>query len=161
MTQKVPSIKELTYRCKYCGFLCTKKTDPNLSRTKTKEGNYGSNGTPEPASWTTDEQYEATTVSFAAASGDVPAKVNDSANRFVDKHFKSEQPIKISTTSGTNDGMYTIAARGVSRGTLTLSSSDSLTTESASTAGTVTIYAVAYEPSISTGCPLCGSLDSR
>ena len=159
--KRVPKIDELTYRCKYCGFLCTKKTDPNLSRVKTKTGNYGSNATPEPASWTTDEQYEATTVSFAAASGSTPAKINDSANRFVDKHFKSEQPIKVSTTSGTNDGTYTIAARGVSRGTLTLSSSDSLSDETAATAGTVTIYAVTYQPDISTGCPLCGSLNSR
>ena len=159
--RKVPKITELTYRCKVCNFLCTKKTDPNLSRTKTKQGNYGSNATPEPAAWTTDEQYSATTISFAAVSGTTPAKINDSANRFADKHFKSEQPIKIGTTSGTNDGTYTIAARGVSRGTLSLSSSDTLTTEAAVTAGTVTIYAVTYEPSVTQYCPFCGSGDSR
>lgn len=159
--KRVPKIDELTYRCKNCGFLCTKKTDPNLSRTKTKTGNYGSDATPTPASWSTDEQYVATTVSFVAASGDEPAKISDSARLFTDKHFKSEQPITVSTTSGTNDGTYTIAARGVSRGTLELSDDDSLTDEAAATAGTVTIYAVAYEPSITKGCPLCGSLNSR
>lgn len=158
--KRVPSIDELTYRCKYCGFLCTKKTDPNLSRTKTKTGSYGSNATPQPSAWH-DEQYEATTIRFAAASGDTPAKIYDSANRFTDRLFRSEQPIKIETTSGTNDGTYTIAARGVSRGTLTLDSSDSLTTEAAGTAGTVTISAVTYEPNITTGCPLCGSLNSK
>lgn len=161
MMKTVPSIKDLTYRCKYCGFLCTKKTDPGLTRKKTKTGSYGSNATPTPSAWSTDEQYSAATVSFAAASGSTPAKINDSANGFVDKRFRSEQPIKIATTSGTNDGTYTIAAMGVSRGTLTLSTSDSLTTETAATAGTVTIYAVAYQPNVSTGCPLCGSLDSR
>jgi len=157
----VPKITDLAYRCKVCGFLCTKKTDPELTRKKTKLGDYGSNATPTPASWATDEQYESTTISFTAAAGDDPATISDSANRFTACHFKSGQPIKIATTSATNDGTYTIAAMGVSRGTLTLSSSDSLTTEDAATAGTVTIYAVAYQPSVTTGCPLCGSLASR
>jgi len=131
-----------------------------LTRTKTKKGNYGSNATPTPAAWH-DEQYEATTLSFVAETSSAPAKINDSANKFADKHFRSEQPIKVETTSGTNDGTYTIAARGVSRGTLTLSDSDSLTTENAATAGTVTISDVRYEPNITTYCPFCGSGNSR
>lgn len=158
--QTVPTIDSLTYRCKYCGFLCTKKTDPSLSRTKTKLGSYGDSTTPTLTAWY-DEQYTATTLSFVAASGSIPAKINDSANKFAAKCFRSEQPIKVETDSGTNDGTYTIAARGVSRGTLTLSSSDSLTTEDAATAGTVVISAVVYKPNVTTGCPFCGSLDSK
>jgi hypothetical protein len=160
MPQSVPTLDSLTYRCKVCGWLCTRKTDPNLTRQKTNKGAYGE-GTPPPAAITSAQYEDATTISFVAAAGSVPAKINDSANRFTDKRFRSEQPITIETTSGTNDGDYTIGARGVSRGTLTLSSSDSLTTENAATAGTVTISARTYEPNITTGCPLCGSLDSR
>ena len=158
--ENVPKISELTYRCKHCGFLCTKKTVPELTRIKTKTGNYGTNGTPTPTVFY-DEQYTATTLSFVASTGDTSAKINDSANKFADKNFRSEQPIKIETTSGTNDGTYTIAARGVSRGTLTLCDDDSLTTENAATAGEVTISDVTYEPSITTGCPMCGSLNSK
>lgn len=101
------------------------------------------------------------TISFAAASGTTPAKINDSANKFVAKKFQSEQPISIVTDSGTNDGTYTIAARGVSPGTLTLSSDDSLTTESAATAGSITISDVTYKPNVTRGCPFCGSMDSK
>lgn len=157
--KRVPKTTEFLYKCKYCGFTCSKKQFREWGKSKTKHGNYGSNATPAPAAWT-DEQYAATSISFAAVSGTTPAKINDSANRFADKKFKSEQPISIVTTSGTNDGVYTVAARGVSRGTLTLSSSDTLTTENAATAGTVTISAVTYLPNVGTGCPHCGSLNS-
>lgn len=157
----IPTLESLTYRCKICGWLCTKKTVPELTRTKTKTGNYGSNATPSPTAWTDEQYVDATTISFAAASGTTPAKINDSANKFVAKKFQSEQPISIVTDSGTNDGTYTIAARGVSLGTLTLSSSDSLTTESAATAVSVTISDVTYKPNVTRGCPKCGSLNSR
>lgn len=158
--KRVPKTTEFLYKCKYCGFSgCAKKPVREWGKSKTKHGNYGSNATPTPTAWN-DEQYAATSISFAAVSGTTPAKINDSANKFADKKFKSEQPIAIVTTSGTNDGTYTIAARGVTRGTLTLKSGDTLTTESAATAGTVTISAVTYKPNVGTGCPLCGSLNS-
>lgn len=126
----------------------------------TKLGNYGNNAVPSPIEYT-DEMYEATTVSFTAASGDDAAYLSDSANQFREKHFTEGMTIKVETTSGTNDGNFTIADRGVSRSTILLSSSDSLTTETAATAGTVTISRIIYEPHISTGCPYCGSLSSR
>ena len=63
--------------------------------------------------------------------------------------------------SGTNDGTYTIADRGVSRGTILLDEDDSLTTENAATAGEVTISKIIYQPNVTTGCPFCGSLNSR
>ena len=157
---RIPKLSELTYRCKVCNWLCTKKRLPELTKVKTKTGNYGSMGTPTPTVWY-DEQYVATTLSFVAETSSTPAELTDSANKFADKNFRSEQPIKIETGSGTNDGTYTIAARGVSRGTLTLSSSDSLTTENAATAGEVTISDVTYEPNVTTGCPFCGSLNSK
>jgi len=158
--KSIPKTTEFLYKCRHCGFLCARKAIREWERSKTRTGTYGSTGTPTPASFN-DEQYNATAISFVAAAGDVPAKINDSANRFADRHFHSEQPIKIVTTSGINDGTYTIAARGVSRGTLILSSSDSLTTEDAATAGEVTISDVTYEPDVTIGCALCGSLNSR
>jgi hypothetical protein len=148
------------YRCAICGWLCTKETIPGTSIPVTKLGDYGSKGSPEGETFS-DEMYSAATISFAAAAGDTPAKIADSVNLFGDKLFKSEMPIRISTTSGTNDGDYTIAARGVSRGEIALKSTDALTTEDAATAGTVIISRVIYKPNITRGCPSCGSLNSR
>jgi hypothetical protein len=126
----------------------------------TKLGNYGNNAVPTPTEYE-DEMYETATVSFTAASGDDAAYLTDSANQFREKRFTQGMTIKVETTSGTNDGNYTIADRGVSKSTILLSSSDSLTTETAATAGTVTISRIIYEPHITTGCPFCGSLHSR
>ena len=126
----------------------------------TKLGNYGDNATPTPTAYT-DEVYVATTVSFTAETVSDPAYLSDSRLAFADNHIQSNWGITIETTSGTNDGTYTIADRGVSRGTILLSSTDSLTTESAATAGTVTIDKNIYEPNPVTGCPFCGSLNSN
>jgi len=148
------------YRCPICGWSCTKEQIPGVSVPVTPTGDYGDKGGPTGTEFT-DEIYEAATIAFTAASGDDPAYLTDSTNRFGEKLFKSEMPIRIETTSGTNDGDYTIAARGVSRGTILLSSSDSLTTETASTAGTVTISKICYKPDDSQGCPGCGSRNTR
>jgi hypothetical protein len=158
--KSIPKLSDLTYRCKYCGWLCTKKTAPELTRVKTKIGHYGSNGTPEPTALT-DEQYAATTISFVAETASTPAELNDSANKFTDKNFRGGQLITVETTSGTNDGTYTLADRAVSRGTLLLDDDGSLTTESAATAGTVTISESTYQPNVTRGCPFCGSMDSK
>ncbi|GAJ23516.1 unnamed protein product, partial [marine sediment metagenome] len=56
---------------------------------------------------------------------------------FVTAGFRSGQIITVDTTSGTNDGIYTIST--VTPGVITLIESDPLTTEDAATAGTVTI----------------------
>ena len=160
MVQKVPNRNYYVYRCKVCGFECRKKVIPGSNVPVTKSGNYGDSATPTPTEYA-DEMYENTTISFTAASGSVPAYLSDSALLFGDKHFSGAMPIRISTTSGTNDGDYTIAARGVDRGEIRLSSDDSLTTENAATAGTVTISRLIYEPNIESGCPKCGSLSSH
>jgi hypothetical protein len=153
--------EQYVYKCKYCGFENRKKAISGSSVPITSKGDYGSNATPTPIAFV-DEMYEATTISFVAATTSVPAKLQDSACLFVDKLFRTEMPIRISTTSGTNDGDYTIASGGVSRNEILLNSTDSLTTEDAATAGTVTISYVTYQPSTSlSGCPLCGSLDSK
>jgi len=148
------------YRCKVCGFENRKTQISGSSVPVTKTGNYGSNATPTPETYA-DEMYEATTIGFVAASGDDPAYLTDSAYLFAEKHFSQGMTIRVETTSGTNDGDFTIADRGVSRGEILLSSTDSLTTETASTAGTVTLSRIIYQPDISSGCPLCGSLNSR
>jgi len=109
----------------------------------------------------TTEMYTATSISFTAATADVAAKISDSAFRFGDQHISSNMYISISTGSSTNDGNYTIADRGVSRGEILLTSSDSLTTEDAATAGSVVISQILFKPNITTGCPLCGCGDSR
>jgi hypothetical protein len=139
---------------------CVSKKMEQSSLNVTKLGDYGDNATPAPASLS-ETVYTATTVSFTAASGDDPAFLTDSQSRFADNHIPTSHALAITTTSGTNDGSYTTAARGVSRGTVTLASTDSLTTETAATAGTVTIKRVIYEPNVVSGCGHCGSLNSK
>lgn len=168
MVEQAPKREEYTYRCKYCGFENFKKAMPgrvgaeaSASVRVTRTGNYGNNATPTPAELE-EEMYSATSLSFTAASGSTPAYITDSESRFWEKrigHVTSK--IRIETTSGTNDGDYTIADNGVLKGQILLSDDDSLTTEDAATAGTVVISRLLYQPSITTGCPLCGSLNSR
>jgi hypothetical protein len=146
-----------TKRCPYCGFEMRTKSIHGSSVPVVKDGNYGSNATPQPVTFA-DEMYEATTISFVAASGTTPAYLSDSACLFGEKHFSDGMTIRVATSSGTNDGDYTIAARGVTRWEILLSSSDSLTDEDASTAGIVTISMVIYKPDESAGgCPFCHS----
>ncbi|HHT9146682.1 MAG TPA: hypothetical protein ACFYD4_13585 [Candidatus Wunengus sp. YC61] len=163
MTTGTPQNRDISYykyRCKICGWDCTKEKIPGVSVPVVRTGDYGSKGTPAEKEYA-DELYEATTVGFVAAAGTTPAYMTDSVSLFGDKWFRSEQPIRVVTSSGTNDGDYTIAARGVSRGEILLSSSDSLTTETAATAGTVTISRIIWTQNITRGCPGCGSLWSR
>lgn len=160
MSQKVKPRDYYTYRCQYCGSENRKHKIPQSGVPVTKRGNYGSNATPTPITYA-DEMYEAATISFTAASGSDPAYLTDSANLFGEKHFSGGMTIRVETTSTTNDGDYTIADRGVTRGQILLSDDDSLTSEDAATAGTVTISRVIHKPNVNSGCPLCGSLNSR
>ena len=157
---RVPDRKESTYRCQVCGMECVSKKMLQSVDPVTKTGNYGDNATPTPTTYS-DDVYTATTVSFTAAAGDDPAYLTDSALAFADNHIMSNWSIEIETTSGTNDGTFTIADRGVSRGTILLDEDDSLTTEDAATAGEVTISKVIYVPNVTTGCGFCGSLNSK
>jgi hypothetical protein len=159
MTKSI-DINSYVYRCKICRWECRKKQIPGSNVPVTKLGDYGSKGTPTGEAFY-DELYKAATISFTAAAGSTPAYLSDSCNRLGEKQFKSEMPIRVETSSGTNDGEYTIAARGVSRDKILLSSSDSLTTETATTAGTVTISTKKYKPNYTRGCPGCGSLNSK
>ncbi len=146
-----------TYRCRYCGFECRSKNIPGSSVPLTKIGDYGSNATPTPETFA-DEMYEATTIAFVAATSTVPANLTDSAYLFSEKHFSSGMTIRIEGSTD-NDKDVTIADRGVSRGEILLSDSDSLTGELAG--DTVTLSRVIYKPKVNTGCPLCGSLNSK
>ncbi len=168
--ESLPRIKDLTYRCQHCGFLCVRKKRVSynsdqwgVGRGETKRGNYGNNATPEPVTFDDSAAaYTATTISFSAATDSTPAKINDSQNNLADKSFLPGMKVAVSTTSGTNDGVYTLAERGgVSMSALSLSSSDSLTDEDAAVAGEVSLTIRSYQPNITTGCPLCGSLNSR
>jgi hypothetical protein len=76
-----------------------------------------------------------TTISFT--NDGTSDYISDSASNFVSDGFIAGQTINVSTNSGTNDGQYTISA--VAAGKLTLSASDSLSDEDASTAGATTI----------------------
>ena len=160
MVQSIKNRSEYTYPCRICGFENLHTKMPQTDVPVTEIGDYGTNATPTPTSYS-DTMYIATSVNFVAASGSVPAKLTDDNLKFADKHFKSNAPISITTTSGTNDGSYTIAAFGVSRGELLLVSTDSLTDEDAATAGEVTINRLIYSPSVTRGCPFCGSLNSK
>lgn len=157
--ERVPRWGEYAYNCAYCGMQCFHYTTPSgISSTKT--GNYGSDAVPTPKELTV-ELVESTTISFHAASGSTPAYLADSMNQFGDNGFRAGMAIRVETTSGTNDGNYTVDTRGVSRSQLLLSTDDSLTDEAAATAGIVTISHVRTEPNITTGCPFCGSLNSK
>jgi len=156
--RKNPKSSEYQYRCKVCGTICIKKKTP-WGLSKTKLGHYG-DGTPATAACT-ETLYTASTLSFTAASGDDPATINDSQSRFADNCIREGMSITVATGSGTNDGDYTIATRGVSRGEIRLVSTDSLTTEDAATAGEVSITRNFYKPNVTRGCPLCGSLNSK
>jgi hypothetical protein len=158
--QRVRDRKEDTYRCQVCDFENVSKKMMQSNVPVTKLGNYGDNATPTPTAYS-DEVYAAITVSFTAETSSDPAYLSDSRLGFADNHIQSNWSITIATSSGTNDGTYTIADRGVSRGTILLDDDDSLTTESAATAGTVTISKNIYKPNVTTGCPFCGSLNSK
>ena len=67
--------------------------------------------------------------------------------------------IRIATTSGTNDGDYGILELGLAAGEIL--TDGSLTTESAATAGEVTISRLVYKPVVGRGCGFCGSLNSK
>ncbi len=148
-----------TYRCKICHQVCFKETTPS-GQSPTKTGDYGDNAVPTPSTYV-DEQYVATSIGFVAASGSTPAYLTDLRAKFVDKYFEASSSIRIATDSGTNDGDYKIHDRGVSRDEILLISTDSLTTENAATAGEVTISRLIKQPNITTGCPFCGSLNSK
>jgi hypothetical protein len=146
------------YKCRVCGFENRKKAISGSEVPVVKKGDYGSNATPQPVTYV-DEMYEATTISFVAAAGSVPAYLADSAYQFGEKHFTGDMTLRVATTSGENDGDYTIATRWGNRGEILLIDSDSLTTEDAATAGTVTLSRIIYQPFTSTsGCPFCGTL---
>ena len=162
MVQTVKNRKDFTYRCRVCDFENRSKriVDSFSDVPVTILGNYGDNATPTPATLS-ETAYTATSIAFTDAAGSDPAYLSDSKLGFGDNHIKSNWSITIVTTSGTNDGTYTIADRGVSRGELLLVDTDSLTDENAATAGTVVISRVIYQPNVTTGCPFCGSLNSK
>ena len=160
MTERVKKREEYTYRCRICGFENLHTRMPQSAVPVTKLGDYGDNATPTPTTYA-DTVYSATSIGFVAAAGDDPAYLTDSQFGFADNHIQSNWSIQVTTTSGTNDGSYTIADRGVSRDKILLSDDDSLTTEAAATAGTVTIKKVIGKPNVTAGCPFCGSLNSK
>jgi hypothetical protein len=191
MVARVKERKEFTYRCQICSMenLHAKMEQSVLPTTKLGKLATGETGLQTPLTLSdgsnltlsdgtvlyldtgmtinrgyetfSTTMYTATSISFIAVSGSVPAKLNDNSFRFGDQHIQSNMNISITTTSGVNDGNYTIADRGVSRGELSLSDSGTLTTESAAAAGSVIIDRILYKPNIITGCPFCGSLNSR
>ena len=80
----------------------------------------------------------ATTIAFVenTASADT---ITDSASGFLVAGFQPGDQITITSTSGLNDGTYTIGS--VVAGTITLKATNDLTTESAAAAGTVRLSA--------------------
>ena len=155
----VPTQDEHYYRCNRCGFWNVKKAGVPSGRPVTKRGDFHYNESP-PIQAYSDLIYTATTISFTIETATETAKINDSALQFGEKHFLGGMTISVVTGSGLNDGDFTISDRGVSRGTLSLSATDSLTTETAAAAGEVNIYREMYKPYVSQGCPLCSSLAS-
>ncbi|MCK4321996.1 hypothetical protein KAX08_05730 [candidate division WOR-3 bacterium] len=96
----------------------------------------------QPAIAATEGYISVATISFThnAAAADT---INDSGNGFTTANFvaSDDEMILVESTSGLNDGLYTIA--GDEQGVITLLSTDVLITESAADAGTVTLTCVA------------------
>ena len=149
-------------RCIFCGWEIRTKKILGSGVPITKTGDYGTNATPTPVTFA-DEMYVATTISFVAAAGSSPAYLADGANLFGEKGFHTGMTIRVAcSASDTNDGDFTIADGGVSRGEILLSSSDSLTTQSAAQVGIVTLSRVIHIPNEPVGgCPFCHSLNSK
>jgi hypothetical protein len=143
-------------RCSYCGFEVRTQKISGSSVPITKTGSYQSAATPTPIEFI-DEMYIASTISFVAASGSTSAYLSDSAKLFSDKQFTHGMTLRVRTTSTTNDGDYTIST--VTAGEISITSD--LTTESSSTAGTVTLSRVMYQPNITSGCSFCGTLNYK
>ena len=141
-----------TYKCKYCGFSGC-RTENSKTVPKTKIGTYGDACTPGNSAYA-ELFLTASTISFTSTP-----TIVDSAEQLKACGFKYGMAIRIVSGSGLNDGDYTIAERGVSAGAITVN--ESLTTESASAAGEVTLYRLLYQPNITNGCPFCGSLNSK
>ena len=80
----------------------------------------------------------ATTIAFAENTADADT-ITDSGNGFLIAGFQPGDQITVSSTSGVNDGTYTIGS--VVAGTITLLARNDLTTETAGAAGTVKIVA--------------------
>jgi hypothetical protein len=144
-------------------------------------GDYGNNTTPVPESFA-EVMISGNTISFTSGSGrttesgvnrelesgfvrrmeaeSTDQSIADSLFQFRDARFKDAMLIRVESESGKNDGDYTIASRGVSRGEILLEE-NSLASETAAAAGQVTIYRLLYKPNITEGCPFCGTLNSR
>ena len=80
----------------------------------------------------------ATTIAFVEGNQDADT-ITDSGNGFITAGFQAGDQITVVSTSGVNDGTYTIAS--VAAGTITLLRRNDLTTETAGAAGTVTLTA--------------------
>jgi hypothetical protein len=89
-------------------------------------------GTPEQLS----AKRRATTIAFSENTPDADT-ITDSGNGFLVAGFQAGDQITVTSTSGLNDGTYTIGS--VVAGTITLLARNDLTTETAGAAGTVTI----------------------
>lgn len=93
-----------------------------------------SSGTPEQLQ----VKRRATTIAFAENTQDADT-ITDSGNGFIIAGFQAGDQITVSSTSGLNDGTYTVGS--VAAGTITLLARNDLTTETAGAAGTVKIVA--------------------
>ena len=95
----------------------------------------------QPVISTTTGYVSATDISFAYVAGACTI-TSVAASLITTQHFASaKEMILVSSTSGLNDGLYTMES--VAEGAITLHADEVLTTESAGAAGTVVIYAVA------------------
>lgn len=95
----------------------------------------------QPVTSTTTGYVSATDISFAYVAGACTI-ASVAASLITTQHFASAaEMILVSSTSGLNDGLYTMAS--VAEGAITLGATEVLTTETAGHAGTVVIYAVA------------------
>lgn len=161
----VPTRASLTYRCPTCGFECVRKVGLASGLPVTKIGNYGASGGPLPTTYEISDVHEYTVPAgnnaFVAASGSDLAYLYDPTQQVSLRRIIGGETITVSTTSGTNDGTYVLDEKGVALDKLLLASGYDFTTEDGGAAGTITLGVVSYKPNVTTGCPFCGSLNTR
>jgi len=166
MVQRVKNRSEYTYRCRICGFENLHTKMPQTDVPVTKIGDYGANGTPTPETYNlscydTSVFYpETPSISYFAAAGGIDAYMLDTRQKFVEFGFMTLRNLYVYTSSGLILGNYTISERGVSPQRVYVEEDFGMDLGAAEVGYTI-IYKRSYRPSVSTGCPFCGSLASR
>lgn len=165
MNPNIPDRASLTYRCPTCGFECVAKGGLASGLSVTKIGDYGTSGGPLPTTEVSSEVYAFTVPAgvnaFTAASGSELAYIYDPFQKVSLIRIIGGDDVTVTTESGINDGTYTVDAKGISLDKIRVASGFDFASEDGGSAGKISLKVVQYKPNITTGCPFCGSLNTK